>query len=323
MVMAALSVGCSGGTGSSAEPSQLSAFSPPPTPATSPAGRQIDVSSLTGRIAFAAGPYPGLDIYIVNANGSNLQRPTSGSASEFDPGWSPDGSRIVYRYEEDQSDATPRTWVMNADGSVRQNLTKGPGTINWGPAWSPDGSRIVWNSDCGHPGAFRGYLMNPDGTHVLELPADIRVEYPAWSPDGRKIAFMAPEPGAQGSDPDYNIDVMNADGSGLARLTRYPGEDGWPAWSPDGRTIAFSSSRDDQGNQRPQPGQFRIYLMSPDGSGQSVLVDTYGQLMDWSPDGNYIVFGGGPALSIVRADGSGLTTLPIQLREPTFPDWIA
>ncbi len=63
--------------------------------------------------------------------------------------------------------------------------------------------------------------------------------------------------------------------------------------------------------------------MSPDESGQSVLVDTYGQLMDWSPDGNYIVFGGGPALSIVRADGSGLTTLPIQLRGPTFPDWIA
>jgi hypothetical protein len=44
---------------------------------------------------------------------------------------------------------------------------------------------------------------------------------------------------------NYEIYVVNADGTGLRRLTRSPGPDGWPALSPDGKQILFSSVRDD------------------------------------------------------------------------------
>lgn len=92
----------------------------------------------------------------------------------------------------------------------------------------------------------------------------------AWSPDGRKIAFVSYRDG------NMEIYVMNADGSGVTRLTNHPGSDAHPAWSPDGRKIAFQSDRD---------GNSEIYVMNADGSGVTRL--TYSPAYDgepaWSP----------------------------------------
>jgi len=63
--------------------------------------------------------------------------------------------------------------------------------------------------------------MNADGSGVKQL-TQREAEYPTWSPDGTQIAFMS-------SIPDYEIYLINADGSGEIRLTDSTGEDGWPA----------------------------------------------------------------------------------------------
>ena len=73
-----------------------------------------------------------------------------------------------------------------------------------------------------------------------------------------KIAFASNREGNE------DIYVMNADGSGLTRLTDNPADDSEPAWSPDGSRIAFSSDRDDPGD---------IYVMNADGTGQTRLTD--------------------------------------------------
>ena len=61
---------------------------------------------------------------------------------------------------------------------------------------------------------------------------------PAWSPDGKRIAFYSERDG------NAEIYVMNADGTGVTRLTRHERGRRLPAWSPDGRTISFDSDRD-------------------------------------------------------------------------------
>jgi hypothetical protein len=86
----------------------------------------------------------------------------------------------------------------------------------------------------------------------------------AWAQAGR-IAF------ASNRDGNFEIYVMNADGSGVTRLTNNPAND-WPSWSPDGKRIAFDSNRD---------GNFEIYVMNADGSGQTNL--TNNQAEDWGP----------------------------------------
>ena len=76
---------------------------------------------------------------------------------------------------------------------------------------------------------------------------------------------------------------MNADGSGVTRLTHNPADDGYPAWSPDGRHIAFDSDRD---------GNREIYGMNGDGSGVTRLTDHGADDFTpaWSPDGLRIAF---------------------------------
>jgi Tol biopolymer transport system component len=107
--------------------------------------------------------------------------------------------------------------------------------------------------------------MNEDGTDPVRLtfnavssPSREWGPWPAWSPDGRKIAFM--------SDRDGNreIYVMNADGTGLTRLTNDDVDDENPSWSPDGNQVAFN---------RRVLGHLQIFVMNADGSAPTRLTE--------------------------------------------------
>ena len=125
-----------------------------------------------------------------------------------------------------------------------------------------------------------------------------------------KIAFTSEQLG------NYEIDVMNGDGSGLTRLASKAIE---PAWSPDGSKIAFASDRD---------GNFQIYVMNADGSGQTRMTKDNGVDMSpaWSPDGTKIVFQGrrnGPTnqIYVMNADGSAQTPLTDGTFSDENPAW--
>ena len=266
-------------------------------------------SGVTGRIAFDNFD----DIYAANIDGTNLKQLTTNPAHDFDPSWSPDGTRIAFRTDRDGED---EIYVMNADGSEQTNLTNNPAE-DYSPAWSPDGTRIAFAST--RDGAIGNiYVTNVDGSNVTRLTKSVGGEYPTWSPDGEKIAFI--------SDTDFgpninlkegwDIFVMNADGSGLTRLTDSPGGDKLPDWSPDGQRIIFQSDRD-------KTSHFTdIWVMNPDGTGQTRLTYNNGYAPNWSPDGCYIVFSAG-TLYVMNADGSNVRALQVKgvMGELTFADW--
>jgi Tol biopolymer transport system component len=133
---------------------------------------------------------------------------------------------------------------------------------------------------------------------------------------GGRIAFDS------NRDGNYEIYIMNADGSGLTRLTTDPAGDGSPAVSPDGARIAFNSERD---------GNFEIYVMNADGSDQARLTTEAGAAdlsPAWSPDGTRIAFvsdrTGPREIFIMEADGSNpvqLTNTGTDTRDPAWsPD---
>ena len=112
----------------------------------------------------------------------------------------------------------------------------------------------------------------------LRKLTNIESSYPFWSPRGDQIVFQSNRVDGNGE-----IYIMNADETGLVRLTHAPGDDLTPVWSPDGNWIAFQSHRD---------GNPEIYLMRRDGSEQINL--TNNPIEDshprWSPDGARIIF---------------------------------
>ncbi|MBU7016414.1 MAG: PD40 domain-containing protein, partial [Theionarchaea archaeon] len=91
--------------------------------------------------------------------------------------------------------------------------------------------------------------------------------YPEWSPDGKKIAFCSEKSG------NWEIYVIDADGSNQVNLTNNPAHDMDPTWSPDGQKIAFDSDRD---------GNKEIYVMNADGS--SAVNLTNNPASDRDPD---------------------------------------
>jgi hypothetical protein len=135
--------GCSGAPA----PTEPAPHPAPSSVGSAQAGPPIDISVLRGRIVFSDETN---DIWTMHADGTHVLKITSARAMEFDPTWSPDGTRIAYRHQSGD-DQTTEIFVMNADGSGQRNLTRND-VADWGPDWSPDGSSIAFNSAMGGTG---------------------------------------------------------------------------------------------------------------------------------------------------------------------------
>jgi dipeptidyl aminopeptidase/acylaminoacyl peptidase len=251
-------------------------------------------------IAFASSRDGNREIYVMQADGSNLRRLTWDAAWDAYPAWAPDGKRIVF---VSYRDGNANLYVMNADGSHQEALTK-DAAAEITPAWSPDGKRIVFVSY--RDGNAILYVMNADGSHQEALTKDAAPEItPAWSPDGTKVAFTS------NRDGDYDIYLVNSDGSSLRCLIDDSAADFYPAWSPDGRKIIFVSNRD---------GDYEIYSMQSEGTGLAKLTDNAfsDDWPSWSPDGKHIAFvsdrGGSSEIWVMDADGRNASSLASPLQ---------
>jgi Tol biopolymer transport system component len=125
---------------------------------------------------------------------------------EYNPHWSPDGSRLTYwrdPYENGQPTGTS-VFVINADGTNEQQLSD-PAMFAGSPDWSPDGKWIVFSTyplnefQCCQVSNL--YRMHPDGSGVEQLTdyadEDLRATQPRYTPDGRWIVFTAVTPSSR------------------------------------------------------------------------------------------------------------------------------
>ncbi|NOZ93721.1 MAG: hypothetical protein GXP47_03135 [Acidobacteria bacterium] len=251
----------------------------------------------------------------VRADGAVQLRPPVAPASEQNPAFSPDGTRIVFTRFDNGYNIGPASINMLdlASGTVtRLTPLEDQDSVNLpGMSWHPDLDSIVFASD--RSGADDLWAVRPDGSALTRLTRHAGAPYfiePSWSPDGKWIVFEADRPVDDGGFRG-EIWKVRADGSGLAALTSDEDfDDRQPNWSPTGERILF---------QRHRPGEedWDIFTIRPDGSDLLRTTATPSSDTDasFSPDGRWIVYssdyGGLPAPNIFVIPATGGTPVRV------------
>ncbi len=275
----------------------------------------------SGRIAFASDRDGNADIYIMDADGGQPVNITNSESQDFEPTWSPDGTRLAF---SSIADRAGDIYVISASGGDRQQLTDHP-AIDSTPRWSPDGSLISFYSARSQGEGFM-WLMIPDGTDARVVPltqdpsdpeTPCRAVTPfSWLPDSQRLLF-------QGSRADTNavqVCAVNIDGSDVEVIrSDNDAMNIAPAASPDGSRVAFASDRDGE--------DLEIYVVDTDGGNLRRLTDSSSRDAQptWSPDGQWIAFtstrDAGFEVYIMRADGSDLRRLTDNQAIDGDPAW--
>ncbi|EGK85263.1 hypothetical protein D0A34_02600 [Microcoleus vaginatus PCC 9802] len=262
----------------------LSLHSPPPTAAQKP--RILAFTALQMR-----GSENRSTLFAVNAT-SSARRELTRNIDVIAPlVWSPNGQRLAFvgGYSD--------IYTVNADGSrlTKQFAEAGCKAANFEIAWFSNSQKLVFARSCDgftsdDPGSQSLYTSNTSGIKGTKLVRNLEVGgYPPkteissefyLSPDGQQVAFVK----------EKNIYKMNADGSGMTKLTKSPGEyisgGSELVWSPDRTKIAFLFGA--------YPKQ-QIYTINADGTNLKNLTnnpqnEVYNVKLFWSPDSSRMAY---------------------------------
>jgi TolB protein len=125
------------------------------------------------------------DIYRAAADGSGIKNLTNDPADDFDPTWSPDGTRIAF--VSDRS-GNPDIWIMRGHGTSPVQLTRNSAPDR-DPTWSPNGKRLAFTSSrvAEDPFAYNAstdiFVIDADGTNLRRLTWNPAIEAdPDWQP---------------------------------------------------------------------------------------------------------------------------------------------
>lgn len=239
----------------------------------------------SGTLSFLTTRDGNFEVYVMDADGTNVTNLTNNKALDFWSSWSPDGKYILFYSNRDGNNEIYR---MDADGSNQINISNHPSN-EYLPCWSPDGKKIAFTSDRDSKNR-EIYTMEIDGSNVNRLTSnELFEEVPTWSPDGKRILFtrQLEEMIDTVKTTNGELFIMDQDGKNEKRMTNRIGYDSGGKFSPNGKQIAFYGLNANN--------NFEIFIMNADGSEVKNLtndaLEDYSP--DWSPDGKWIAYSSG------------------------------
>ncbi|MDM8518701.1 protein kinase [Anaerolineales bacterium HSG6] len=284
-----------------------------PTPTATARSSVSNASSAEQQIAFQTDRDGNWEIYIMEADGSELNNLTNHLGADLSPDWSPHDGEIIFSTV--RIDGVGLRIIELDSRSITSRFTEEERHRN--PRWSPDATQIVFDTG---PSIDVANLDRSSGLVLAQSSVQIDGDnYPSWSPDGTQVIFDT-----EHSANNYDLFTVPSNGSQPAsNLTRTEGINEWQAvWSPDGTRILFVSDEDQAIQQ--------VFIMNADTSNRQQLtftVDHYAENFHplWSADGSKIIFvskrDGNNEIYTMDTDGSNpvnLTNHPADDRHPTL-----
>jgi TolB protein len=276
---------------------------PPPT--ATPTLRPV--SEHGGHIVFTCTRGEYNQLCIINADGTDLQQFSSeAGANDYYPIFSPDGKTLMFA--SNRNGAFDIYLMVFGQRDIFQITTNIGNIVS--PDFSPDGTKVIFANQAGDvPSAL--WMVNLDGTDPhLFFAGPGAIVAVAWSPDGRTIAYAM----EMNLPNQYQIFLMNVDGTASRQLTNVEGVGGSLSWSLDSQTLLIYAG--------PVGGREIYRLEVATGALTPLTNGGNNASPSYSPDGQYIVFNSlrnnnQADLYIMNADGSNLR----QLTNHPEPDW--
>ena len=287
-------------------------------------------------IVFSSNKDGNYEIYTMDDNGANWVRWTNNEFRDDAPRWNRSGDKFVFHSNRDEK---YNIYSVDVSTGQLQQMTQAPVDERYAD-WSPNGESIVFSREVG-PNQEELFIYSEDqgvrqltesggkkifarwiGPSVSETNSSIvsrnfsikDISANFWKQYGRQV-FTSNEIG------DYDIYVMNLDGSVSDRLTDSGSSEIQPSLSPDGRSIAFSSDNDGYWDiyKIDSDNMFPVNL-TPDGSSYQVRGKP-----TWSPDGSKIAYweysNGSADIFIMENDGSSKKNLTSSIWGDFNPVW--
>jgi TolB protein len=256
------------------------------------------------------------ELYLVDADGENLERLTNHGNIVLSPAWSLDGTRLAF---SSYKTGLPRIYIHElATGRERmiEPLRTGDQMT---PAFSPDGQTLAFAVTSGERSGIFSYNFYRNCCLTLLAGGRWNDISPVYSPDGRSLAFNSNRLGT--SQPQ--VYIMPASGGEPDLISPYsfdrPGYFSAPDWSPVGGMIAFHGAI--------RRGRYHILVARVEDRGRRVRQLTWeGNNEDpsWAPDGRHLAFKGerrwGKGLFVVDV-ATGNTRTVLFGVDITVPEW--